>query len=309
MRLWVALTVAACGSKPPPAAQPIPTPPAPPTPPACVTPPDDVAQIAHATVDGSRVAYCVGTDQCFALDLATGKLERLATTPNPDPARGARATVAGPEIQVCNGDSCTSFKPPVLPSTSPLQATTNADGSFAVLLVGGRAEIWDAHQGTRTATINYARDDFRCGEVAMLGETIYVSASTCDGPAARATLYTLKGRKIANVGGRDFGSYGNARAHVAGTTWAFLDENGNHLVLQDVVTGKIVKTIDTSGLWTLDGSTSKDVMGNPGEHALLKLADDKLAVIAGAPANGSVAVVETESGDVKVIHAPLCTSS
>ncbi len=317
MRLWpLALTVAACAGKPPPAAQPIRPDPAPaaPPPPACITRPDDVAAIDHATADGNRVAYCVGTatDQCFSLDLATGKLTHLAAPPATAPEPGARVTITAPDLQVCNGDACTSITPQVLPNASHLQATTNADGSFAVVLLGdaaagrGHAEIWNVASAKRIASFTYGRGDFRCGEVAMLGETIYLSATSCNGPAARAALYSLKGRRIANVGGRDFGTYGNARVHVAGTTWAFLDENGSTLVIQDVVTGKISKTIDTTGLWTPDGTTSKDAIGNPGEHALVKLGDDKLAVIAGTPANGSVAVVDPTNGEVKIVRAPLC---
>ena len=34
---------------------------------------------------------------------------------------------------------------------------------------------------------------------------------------------------------------------------------------------------------------------------------DKLAVIAGAPATGSVAVVNVTSGEIEIIAAPACT--
>ncbi|HEY0192329.1 MAG TPA: hypothetical protein VGC42_14515, partial [Kofleriaceae bacterium] len=161
----------------------------------------------------------------------------------------------------------------------------------------------------RTAAFFYARGEFRCGEVDLVGDSIYVSASTCTGPAARAALYTLRGRKLANVGGKEFGSYGNAHVQVAGTTWAFLEENGNRLVLQDVARGKLIKTIDTSALWTPDGSTSATAMGNPGESALLKLGDGRLAVIAGTPANGSIATIDPVSGEVNVQRVAQCKAS
>jgi hypothetical protein len=290
-------------------------PPAPPPPLLCVQPPDDTAAaIRDASADGQRLTFCVGAaaDQCFTLDVATGKLDHLREPPKPGPDARARVTITNPDLQVCRGDACTSITPQVLPNSSKLHATTNADGSFAVVLLGdaehgkGYAEVWDVAKAKKTATFFYARGEFRCGEVDMVGDTIYLSASTCSGPAARAALYTLKGRKIANVGGKEFGSYGNAHVQVAGSTWAFLEENGNRLVVQDVANGKVLKTIDTSGLWTPDGATGTPAMGNPGEHAIVKLGDGRLAIIAGTPANGSVATVDPGTGQVTVVHVPQC---
>lgn len=290
-------------------------PPPPPPPLPCIRPAEDAPAAIRATaVDGERVSFCVGeaADQCFAFDATTGKLDTLAAPPAPAASTAARVSVTNPDLQICRGAACTSITPQVLPNASKLHATTNAAGTFAVVLLGdaergkGYAEIWDVTKSRRTAAFPYARGEFRCGEVDMVGDTIYVSASTCAGPAARAALYTLKGRKIANVGGKDFGSYGNAHVQVTGTTWAFLEENGARLAIQDVAKGKLVKTVDTSALWTPDGSTSATAMGNPGEHALVKLADGRLVIIAGTPANGSMALVEPDTGAINVWHAPLC---
>ena len=195
----------------------------------------------------------------------------------------------------------------MIPNASSLRAATNADGTYAVVLLGdapkgaGYAEVWDVAKTRKSTTFRYATGIFRCGEVAMLDNTIYLSASQCGQPAARASLYTLTGRKIAAVGGKDFGSFGSAFVHVEGTTWAFLEENANQIVLQDVVKGKVLKTIDTTSLF---GSTH---MGTPGESALVRLADGRLAVIAGSPATGSVATIDLGTGKVeKVLPAPMC---
>lgn len=290
-------------------------PPAPPPPLPCVRPPDDApAGIRAASVDGQRVTYCVGdgTDQCFAFDVTTGKLETRPGPRDPDPSSAARATVTNPDLQICRGVDCKAITPAVLPNASRLHATTTVDGSFAVVLLGdaergrGYAEVWDVTRSKRTAAFFYARGEFRCGEVDMVGDSIYISANTCSGPAGRAALYTLRGRKIANVGGKEFGSYGSAHVQVAGTTWAFLEESGNRLILQDIAKGKLLKTIDTSALWTPDGSTSKTAMGNPGESALLKLGDGRLAIIAGTPANGSIATIDPISGEVNVQRVAQC---
>jgi hypothetical protein len=316
---WTAvlLPLAACFGSSQPVTVPI-IPPAPPAPLPCIKPADDApAAIHHAVTDGQKVSFCVGdsTDQCFALDVGTGKLEVLSAPPKPPEPVAARVSVTNPDLQVCHGEACKVITPQVLPNASQLHAATTADGTFAVVLLGdaehgrGYAEVWDVAKARRTTAFFYARGEFRCGEVDMLGDTIYLSTSTCSGPAARAALYTLRGRKIANVGGKEFGSFGGAHVQVAGTTWAFLEENGQRLVLQDVARGKLVKTIDTSPLWTPDGSTSATAMGNPGEHALVKLADGTLAVIAGTPYNGSIAHVDPTSGRVTIVRAALCPAA
>jgi hypothetical protein len=196
----------------------------------------------------------------------------------------------------------------VVPNAVTLRAATNVDGSYAVVLLGdaakglGYAEIWEVAKARKAAVFRYARGEFRCGEVAMLENTIYLSAVQCGQPSARAGLYALNGRKIANVGGKDFGSFGSSFVHVESTTWAFLEENANQIVLQDIVKGKVLKTIDTASLF---GSGNAQ-MGTPGESALVRLSDGRLAIIAGSPATGSVATVNLTSGEIKVVAAPAC---
>lgn len=281
--------------------------------PACITPPDVDSLITHATGDATHVEFCVGvtTDECFALELGGGKLSRLAEPPLAN-RTGARVEMINPELKVCTGADCKTMTTKILPGMAALHATTNASGMIAVVLLGdaaagkGYAEVWDVTTGKRTATFKYARGDFKCGEVHMTGDSIYLNASTCGSPAARGTLYSLKGKKIANVGGKDFGTFGTAAAQVDGTTWAFLEENGNQVALQDVAKGKVTKLLDITHLWTPDGQKAKNAMGNPGESALVPLGNGKLAVIAGAPSTGKVAVVDIASGEVTLTTAPLC---
>ena len=154
----------------------------------------------------------------------------------------------------------------------------------------------------KLASFKYARGEFRCGEIGMVGDTIYVGASMCATPSGRAALYTIKGKKIANVGGKpDFGTHGNAYTQVEDTIWAFLEENGNRVALQDVVKGKVVKLVK------LDELFASSKMGNPGESAIVRLDGGRIAVIAGTPANASVAIVDVTSGAVRIVRAPLCT--
>lgn len=319
----VATAVAACGDPAPPVrtiliSTPEPPPlPKPKPPPPCISVPDDDAGITHASLLGSKVAYCIGqsADRCFTLDTGTGELERTAGAPadvDPTAKTTAHVETSNPELKVCTPSACKTLTSKILPGTAPLHAATNAAGTYAAVLLGddeagqGVAEIWDVVMAKKLSVIRYARGKFRCGEVAFLGDTLLVTAKTCNGPSARGALYTLKGKKLANVGNADFGSYGGAYVHVVGNTWAFLEENADKIAIQDVVKGKVVKTIDTRALWERPDSVGGDPIGNPGESALLELSGGKLAVVAGSPANGSVATVDVETGKVDITRAPLC---
>jgi hypothetical protein len=281
--------------------------------PPCIQPPELDSAITNARVDGTRLGFCIGktTEQCFQLELVSGILTRLKAPPAAE-VTGAHVELATPKLDVCKDKACTSLTPKVMPAMTGLRATTNAAGTIAVVLLGdapagkGYAEIWDVAAGKRTATFKYARGEFRCGDVRILGDAIYLNVAACGTPAARGTLYSLKGKKIAPVGGKDFGTFGNALVHVDGTQWAFLEENGNQLVIQDVAKGKVVKTIDVTHLWSTDGQKSKDAMGNPGESALVSLGPGQIAVIAGAPSTGKIATIDVATGDVALTRAPLC---
>jgi hypothetical protein len=311
MRWVAALVVVACGgaAAPPPAPVIVQAPPAPPPPPPCITPPEELAAITHASGGADRVSFCIGSavDQCFALDLALGKLTKLGAPPQAQPPAltdAARVETTNPELKVCNDAGCKTLTPQIWPGAAPLHAATN--GSIAVVLLGdaeagrGYADVYDVTKTKKLASFKYARGEFRCGEVAMLGDTIYIGANTCNAPTGRGALYSAKGKKIANVGGKDFGTYGNQYTQLDPTTWAFLGENGVKIAIQNVASGKVVKTIDVKELF---GGAP---MGNPGESAIVRLGAGKLGVIAGSPANGSVAVVDVATGAAHVVRAPLC---
>lgn len=310
MRLGVLVVFAlvpACGGAPPakPANHK-------PPPKACIKQPDEAAPIAHANGRKNRVEFCVGTavDQCFSLELVSEHLERLAGQPTaqtPAIQAPAHLEITNPELKVCAATGCKTLTPLVWPGAAPLHAATN--GAVVAVMLGeaeagkGYVEVHDVMKAKKLTSFRFARGDFKCGEIGMLGDTIYVGTSTCVSPSGRATLYSAQGTKIANVGGAsDFGMYGNAYTQVEDTVWAFLEENGNTIALQDVVKGKVVKVLGVGDLFEA-GSAS---MGNPGESAIVRLDGSRLAVIAGAPASGSVAIIDVASGAVRIVRAPIC---
>src|SRR5438105_15700395 len=52
--------------------------------PACIQPPELDSVITAATVDGTRLQFCIGKtpEQCFQLELVSGRLSRLAKPPS-----------------------------------------------------------------------------------------------------------------------------------------------------------------------------------------------------------------------------------
>jgi|SRR5688572_9069679 hypothetical protein len=353
--LWIAclVAVAACGGgEPKKPERPIEKPKPvvkkpPPPPPVCIKGGDAMGAIGGATGDATSAAFCVSdgsSNECFSADLDSGKFDKLAEPPAPQPAAVTppeeKVETTATEVKICKGEECTTLTPKVKKG-SENQLVAVANGALAVVMLGdaeagkGTAEVWDVVKRKKLSTIKYAKGDFKCGVPRLLGNAIYISASVCSGPAARAALYTTKGKKLADVGGKDFGSYSEVAVQVKDNVWAFLEENGSAIALQDVVTGKVAKTISLAPLWAPESAAAPAApaegeaaegeaaaaegeaapaeaadpaaaMGNPGETALVRGADFTLLAIAGSPSTGTIGVVDIASGEVKVIRAPTC---
>jgi hypothetical protein len=350
------VALAGCGHKAPPPPPPPkvvahkPAPP-PPPPPVCVKAGAEMSAIGSPSADATAAHFCVSdgaeSNECFSIDLASGKLDKAgAPSPAQPSALGdehARVDASATEVKICMGEKCTAFKPGVPKgSENPIEAVTNAAGTIAVVLSGdaekgkGVAEIWDATKGKKVINVKYAKADYKCGHARVLGATVFVSADVCAGPAARGTLFTAKGKKLADVGGKDFGTYGTEPVQVGADAWAFLEENGAAIAIQDVKTGKVTKTIDLGAAWSGASAPAADApadapadkpdaarpakpeeapppagepapaMGNPGESAMVRGGEGKLIVITGGPAPGHVAIVDVASGQVQVVHALGC---
>lgn len=324
----LSLSLVACGGKAKPPAPPPPEPvvvkkPPPPPPPVCV-PPLEPALVSMATADDGMASFCVsdGAEQraCFSVDLAKQKYAKLA---EPATAQSmsleppvARLVASPADVQVCTGedeDTCKTLKPKVPKgATEPIGGAVDAAGKWAVLMIGdtekgrGVAEVWDVTKAKKTATIKYAKGDHRCGVAQVLGDVVYVSASVCAGPAAKGALYSMTGKKLADVGGKEFGTYGASAVQVTPTLWAFLEEGAGVIALQDVKTGKVDRTIDLLSLWGTDADGAARGGGNPGESALVRSGEGKLVVIAGSPVAGTIGVVDLASGETAVIPSLAC---
>jgi hypothetical protein len=326
------VAVVACGGggdkkkvTPKPQPKPVAKKPPPPPPPPCIKGGDAMGAIGGATGSDAAAEFCVSdgsSNECFKVDIASGEYTKLDAPPTPQPAAveadDIKVETTPTEVKVCAGEDCKTLTPKV-PKGADSQLVAVANKTHAVVMIGdteagkGVAELWDLGKSKKAATIKYAKTDFKCGVPKLLGSTVFISASVCAGPAARGTLYNLKGKKVADVGGKDFGTYSEVAVQVTGPLWAFLEENGSMIALQDVSTGKVGKTISLAPLWTgeapADGEKPDDAapaMGNPGESALVRGGDNQLLVIAGGPSPGTVGVIDVGTGEMKVLRAPIC---
>jgi hypothetical protein len=306
--------VAAPARKKPPKPKPKPKP-------VCVRQ-SEQAVIGMSSADGDLVQYCVGDGsgepQCYSVELDQKKWAKLPSPPIPQ-ARSmtppvARLQSTPSEVRVCplDSDSCKVLKPRIRAGENPLEAAVNAQGTVAAILIGdaeagkGQVQVWNVAKKKKTAAIKYAKGDFKCGTVHVVDELVFISAGVCAGPSARGALYSTKGKKLADVGGKDFGTYGTVPVQLGDHRWAFLSESGGVIAIHDSTNGKLEKTIDLLGLWT-GGDDDGAAGGNPGESALLRGADGKLLVVTGSPRAGSIGVVDVEAGTVDVVPALACT--
>ena len=299
-------------------------------PPVCVKQ-SEQAVIGMSAADGDLVQYCVadgsGDPSCYAVELDKKKWEKLPSPPIPQqpsmtpPVARLQSTPA--EVRVCpiEGGTCKALKPRIRPGENPLEAAVNAQGTWAAVLIGdaeagkGQVQVWNVGKKKKTAAIKYAKGDYKCGTAHVIDELVFISAGVCAGPSARGTLWTTKGKKVADVGGKDFGTYGSVPVQLGEHRWAFLSETGDAVAIHDSTTGALEKTIDLASLWAAGGSDDDGDGdgggagggGNPGESALLRGGDGKLLVVTGSPRAGSIGVIDVDGGTVDVIAALPCT--
>ena len=295
-----------------------------PPPPVCVAQ-GEQSVIGMSTADGDLVQFCVadgsGGSQCYGVELDQKKFDKLATPPIPQSptmaSPAARLQSTPQDVTVCTGDgACKTLKPRVKKGENPIEAAINGQGTIVAMLLGdaesgkGEAQVWSVAKKKKLASIKYAKGDYRCGTTHVLDELVFVSAGVCSGPAARGALYSTKGKKIADLGGKDFGTYGTVPVQIGDHRWAFLSETGGVIAIHDSKTGKLEKTIDLLGLWSGGdgdgGDPSGATGGNPGESALLRGADGTLLVVTGSPRAGNIGVVDIDGGTLEVVAAVPC---
>lgn len=291
------LALAACPPREPAVSHPDPSMTPPPAPVVLPCIPAATTKLTDIVADGKRIRYCAGAE-CFSISPDVADVSGFAKADKPVPATDAAyVETTQPRIEVCNSVDCTSLTDKVMPIAKDIRAATTTNGAFAAFLFGGNTakgyvELWDVQDSKKRATIKLPRAG--CGDVAFLDKTLLLKCGN------QATLFSLQGKKLADAGGKAFTF--SAYAPLDGNTYAFLDERGTRVALQDIARGTVLKIVDTSGLFLIGGAQQ----GTPGESRLVKLGDGRVAVIASPPALGSVATIDPKTGELNLRQAPLC---
>jgi hypothetical protein len=265
--------------------------------PVCVDGSDHAHSVGLTT---TTVSFCFDGHSCYAADLATGAVKATGSAgkdlPSLAPTSDVPQLTKDPDsITVCkhDGSACKKLVPKhqVDPGIG-ITSAVNATGTLAAIFVQGGTsyvEVFDVASAKHVSTFEVPNVGM-CGFVDFAGDTLDVVAVDCgDWTTAKETLYTKRGKRIAKL---PFMTNG-APVHVTDNVWAFASSEGDKVALQDVVTGKVMKSIsvgkaDTDSPATLVGDSA---------HLVL--------VFGGARA-GDIAVIDVATGKVTQFPAKRC---
>jgi hypothetical protein len=314
----VAAAAARAAGAPPPAAK---------GPLGCVTRGSDSHPNHVASPSPGVVSFCLDHFEkptCWSVDLAAGRYTPLPV-PRYDPDGGAEVlggsgatlvvatkdtgvdaaaggtltvTRTPSDVKVCKsgGGGCRSYAPKGLLKDGPrLWARVNEAGTLMVIEIPGpagalaAAETYDLATGKRIARFKATTPDAPCGSVDLVGDTVLLTTTVCEGPGESSWLVTPRGKKIAKVGAgvAFFSTAEMTPLHLSGDLWAFNAGNGgNEVVVQDVRTGKVKARMKLSAADT--DAFSATALAGDGAGGI--------AVVVGGPRDGDVLLLDLGSG-------------
>jgi putative hemolysin len=265
------------------------------------------ASYVGVVATSARFCFEPGGLACYAADLQTGKLttetapagsDRPQVIAAPD---APKVTEADAGITVCHhdGSACKTLAPKgqIDPGLG-MASAVNGAGTLAALGTQAanrqsQVETFDAATGKHLATFKLPAKGGMCMFLAFAGDTLDITQSECGAPGGTEWLATRTGKKIAPVGGSAPINSNSPPVHVKGNAFAFAPAAGDVVVLQDVVTGKVVQRIAVGKAAATDGAT---LVGD-GTHLVL--------VYAGARA-GDLVVIDVATGKLTPLPARRC---
>jgi hypothetical protein len=264
---------------------------------------------SHVDLDATSARFCFepGGLACYAVNLQTGAIaanqapagtDRPQVMPAPDAPKVAEATA---DITVCHhdGTACHKLVPRGLVDPGlGLVSAVNRTGTLAAFGTQAahrqsQVETFDATTGKHVATFKLPAKGGMCMFLAFAGDTLDITQSECGGPDGPEWLASKTGKRIAPLGGTPPIHSNSPPVHVTGNTYAFAPAAGDVVVLQDVVTGKVVQRI------AIGKAGADDTATLVGDAAHLVL------VHAGARA-GDVVVIDVATGKVTQLPAKRC---
>lgn len=263
---------------------------------------------SYVGLDATSAQFCFepGGLACYAVNLQTGAVtaapapagaDRPQVMPAPD---APKVTEAAADITVCHHDGTACHKIVAKGQVDPglgLTSAVNHAGTLAALGTQAanrqsQVETFDAATGKHLATFKLPAKGGMCMFLGFAGDTLDITQSECGSSGGTEWLATKAGKKIAPVGGSPQITSNSPPVHVTGNTYAFATAAGDVVVLQDVVTGKVVRRIAVD-------EAGPDTATLVGDSAHLVL------VYAGARA-GDVIVIDVATGKATPLHARRC---
>jgi len=260
----------------------------------------------HASLVGDSVTLCGETDDtigwCFGIELGSGAVsgakqrqDDSAHLPNYASALNDpfRRQDDKPVLQLCL-DAKTGCKDVYVGNAT---AATLADDRqrFVVTTLDERerrVRVYDAATFGEIGNILIEKDaDLPdCTFGAAVGDALVVATGACPaGSPHKAWLANATtGEKLGDIGGvADFDLRFGGYVHVKDDLWAFRDASGKRIVVQDVKTGAVQATADTSGL----GAVAS------GATWLFASADPlRIVALENRPQTGSIYIIDPMTG-------------
>ncbi|HEX3761947.1 MAG TPA: hypothetical protein VHW23_24775 [Kofleriaceae bacterium] len=255
---------------------------------------------------GARFCFEPGGLACYAVNLQTGAVtaapaptgaDRPQVMPAPD---APKVTEAEADITVCHPDGTACHKLVPKGQVDPgigMTSAVNRAGTLAALGTQAanrqsQVETFDAATGKHLATFKLPAKGGMCMFLGFAGDTLDITQSECGAPGGTEWLATRAGKQIAPLGGNPRITSNSPPVHVTGNTYAFATAAGDVVVLQDVVTGKVVRRI---------------AIDEAGPDAATLVGDaSHLVLIYGGARAGDIVVVDVATGKVTPHPARRC---
>lgn len=269
---------------------------------------------------------------CFDFDLATGTLTKKPSPAAPAPAAvdaPADTQASGAhwkldrtanKLDACPlPDACKALDLDGKVLREGMTASESADGKYLVTILDTKSEsapvapwvyVYEIASGKRVAKKKVGDDSYTCGTASFVGNTVLVALDVCAGPGGIAWLAKPTNlAKIADLGPKDYNQFdpqfvplggdefvAGKRSAVFASEFAFLEAGARSVMVQNVVTGKVVRRLDLSSHFpTPEGYEAPDIPPYGGTIDLIDPA------VAGAVGNGRILVTLSDAGFGKLV--------
>ncbi len=276
-------------------------------------PRSECPQVAKTWATADGLGFCLGIDRdlgrplCRLVTIATGRhrITRVRRPLIPRPASDGRLRPFAGGVEVCLGSTrcrrISATPKGVTPARSDL--ALNPAGTRLAVIAGKNANsvrmvsVYDVPKG-KLLWRKPSGDE--CANVRWLGDALLVNSDVCAGPSGQSWLADPDtGARRTWIGGaHKLNTYGEAPVYLSGRLWAWIGIRGKDIVIHDVGTASMVRTISLAHLRDkVDLET--EVPCEFSTPAIVSLPGSDLAVVFAPPRAGEVVLFDYRAGRQK----------